>query len=498
MRSNCKLWMLAAAGFLSAAQALAGQHFICYEGPHERRGTQTVLKAVAGCHDDDPAVTCNVQMAGASHWGTDTNAGTSAQRVSSIGSFRYFEFLGSGASAGATLDLEATFGKRTLSCRVQALGTLSGNGGAADGLLTGFSSDSSGLVSTGVWRITLDGGAAALRVPGDFLAVGGGFESVPGAFVHAANYNWQAPGRAWQALSRTDTLDSPKTTTAYAIGLRVQGLHSERELAPKMSLQTASSSMQAPKSAPRVELFAAPDQVVVGGAVRAVGNQFRLGQFITTTAPAHPLPFLRCVVVGRPCTPPEPEGWDAESKDQAGQHPGHVELEMLTLPRMLTVNGQDYEVRARHVHSTSLPGYQSSVVATGLRGEFAVTNVGARTLWATYNPGGNPATSSSRLTEVAPRLDLGGAQASVNHGSSASLAAVTAYANGIKLVPVGTPPDLIENPWKDLKIDVGWWCTVDSRLDGTTELCRLKGKQLLASEVCSNFKDLQEFGYCRP
>jgi hypothetical protein len=368
--------------------------------------------------------------------------------------------------------------------------------------MTGFSSDGSGLVSTGVWRITFVGSEAALRVPGDFLAVGGGFQSEPGAFVHAANYNWKAPDREWHALSRTDTLQYPKTTTAYAIGLRVQGLHSERELAPLMSLQTAGSSLQMPQSAPRADVLAAPDRVVVGAGVHAAGNYFGLGQFITMTAPFEPaslpLSFLRCVIVGRPCTPPEPLGWDAESKDEAGLHSGRVGLEMLTLPRKLQVMGKDYEVRARHVHNTSLPGYQSSVVATGLRGEFAVTNAGARTLWAIYNPSGNPATSSSRLTEVAPRLDLGGAQASVNHGSSASRAAVTAYANGIKLVPVGTPPDLIESPWTTLIVDVGWWCTVDGRLDGNTELCKLKGKQILANEVCSNFKELQEFGYCRP
>ena len=203
---------------LACTGAAARMHHICFEGPPQLRDTGYVSTAIFGCAIDRSG-TCSI--AGESgltpHSPKDLSKG-----VQSAGHFTYFE-----APRTAPMTAMITFvdNGRTVrrSCTVNPRGTTysgdpnhmnPGVGHATPGaVLTGFSTDSSGLVTTGVWKrqAATDAGAHHLSVyaPADFVAVGGGAmgtDSPTGALISAS---WRSDAR-YPATSGTGVRPRPR------------------------------------------------------------------------------------------------------------------------------------------------------------------------------------------------------------------------------------------------------------------------------------------------
>jgi hypothetical protein len=128
-------------------------------------------------------------------------------------------------------------------------------------------------------------------------------------------------------------------------------------------------------------------------------------------------------------------GWRVESKDHGNAHPGYISTEILEMPLTITVGSAVFEVRGKHVEATSGVAAHPAADASGLRGEYAVTGIGAAVDWRSHGWAGN------LLWKLEPRADLGGASVSSKDHFWASPATITGYALGIKLVPAGTPPE---------------------------------------------------------
>ena len=449
-----KHWILisAAAACFCTAQAQAGQHFICYEGPAVNRGTDLVSKAVVGCYDDS-AQPCSIRKIGSSAWGPDQDT-SSATKVRSTGDFRYFEHV---LATPPPLEVEVTFGtganQIVHNCKVTVTSGFNSKRGSSEGVLTGFSSDASGLVSTGVWRVTYDRSGAQLHVPSDFVVSGGGFQSSADAFITRAYFGFGSPSngndpRLWLVSSATRSLTTPRTTTAYAVGLRIHGL-SAADLINWVGLQQSSSAMQ-PQTVPSVNDFAAPGRVILGGGFLSYAAPYlNSGLFASATAPGDYTRIrLQCSWFARLlgfCRPPsEQQGWYAQSRSVSGNLTGSISLQVQSMLGKIRVNGKDYLIRGRYLTNASSPGYQSTAVVQGMRGDYAVTSAGAATLCQGFRNLNVPfpCASNDLLTEVVPMLDEGGAKASATHMTgmgNPSTGSVTAYVNGIKLEPIVAP-----------------------------------------------------------
>ncbi len=512
--------------------AQAGQHAICYEGPTEWRHGLPVLKMVVGCADDRGAP-CSIQPGQAHRAGwapsllKPDQLGLQAQQaVQSAGQFAYYEFAPSpsGASSVQKMTAQITFAgvsgvngaSQTRECQMHPAGTSAqGLSGEAVGVLTGFSTDESGLATTGVWRHTQRGSAAAARVPADFLAVGGGVEGEPGTFIDSSTFiDHTLNLRSWQAMTFTDALLAPRQTTAWVIGLNIQGLRADSHagvhdeaLPPKPGdlralvkrLSASSTTLARGQPTPSWSVALPPRSVALGGGLNAgaepaAGNGYTpYGQWALVTAPTQPLPWLRCVLALLPgCTPPAAHGWQAESLSELGRLPGDVSVSLALLPQLIEVAGKTWEVRGRLVQSTTKPGLAHTAQVSGLRGTHAVTGVGAALHWQRFNRW--PDDVSTRITKLQPRPDIGGAEASATSTITSSVTALSTYALGIRLVDPAMPPDIEPRP-EAQHLSVSWLCAAwpDMQESG---LCQHAEEAILAADVCVLYPRLKDMGYC--
>jgi hypothetical protein len=323
-------------------------------------------------------------------------------------------------------------------------------------VLTGFSTDVSGLVTTGVWRLqaTTDSPWRRLTVqaPGDFVSVGGGATGVEvpnGAVIIESMRTVTYPGdeRSWRA-STTEAGGAAQLhrTTAYVIGMHIEGL-STSSLAALLQSSTATSFPTiAALSSTQVAQSVIGGSAVLSGGLQAWADSSNainmIGQFATASAPQlgktfRCLPtatgFLKCTIVL------SPTGWRVESKDHVIAHPGWINVQMLALPLTLTVNGVAWEVRSGYVSASSAVVAHPAVDVSGLRGDYALTGIGASVDWKRFDASGNQVAAGNLLWKLEPRADLGGASVASKDHVIASPASITGYALGIKLVPPGTP-----------------------------------------------------------
>lgn len=479
---------VAAACCLSATQALAGQHFICYEGIPEQRNGRTIAKVWAGCYDDSiPSIpagrsTCSFEIdkggLSTTPWTMLNQLPVSREVFSSIGHFSYFECTAC-ITASGSLKLKVKFDSTpdvTKACDV----TIKGIDGAADGTLTGFSSDETGLVSTGVWqRDVSDRQQVSPTVPWDFIVSGGGFvQADPQAFIRRAGYFDTQPGAGKQWVvnsSRDNSTADPRSLTAYTVGLRIHGIPPRRrpgEMFPDPNIALdellqfrSGDSDENQQSSGNLALThatlitAASDRVIIGGGIRSILPPIpsNKAQAIIETAPVDLTAFL-CSIAINPSSlcrlsrgVQGPTAWSAVATDNGlTRTTNAVEGQILTLPisiprsETVLINGREtslvrwYGVASRFVESTAprrtsrRPG-QCTTVATGLRGEYAVTSAGAASVPAR----GSGSSSAIRLAEVVPLLNEGGAQASASRCSRNET--IKAFANGIKLFPLRLP-----------------------------------------------------------
>lgn len=497
----------AASGLLAALTctvASAGFHHICYEDQPDG----TTVRVIVGCQDDagnlcrvtanSPGVVPDSQFLQGWH-----------PRVDPGVPFMPFKFVGSGSGAGATMSFNIRFDDGSPSglirtCTVHARGTLSPSG-SSNGVLTGFSSDRSGLVSTGSWRLLTDGSTAGLTVPGDFMVTGGGFEASASAsdpaFVRVAN---ASPGglqaippvppdktitfwwdrRAWSVTGQTVSAKPAASTTAHVIGMRIEGLNMAFDLHGELSFDTSTGAVGVTSTTSA--LPSSPDRVILGGEVEAVATgRSRVGQLVSGSGAEPGLQHALCSIqlIPQACTVPSAGWWRAKSN--ASPLTGSVTATVMSLPPTLTVQGKTWELRSRLVSASAGAQFNPSAKASGLRGLYAVTSVGALLR-------GQPV--STRLSALVPRLDLGGVSAS-SGSTLQELVSMQVSAIGVRLVTPGTPPDLDEPPSIKTPFDVDWLCRVVPDLAGNTSLCDHRDQPMTIEKICS-FEDLQKYGLC--
>lgn len=474
--------------------ASAGLHHICYEAsPLFARGI-TVLRMVVAC-DDDSGSACTIS---APTMKPDRVLFPLLPPVQGPRNFALYEreLAPNDPPSVRLLEADIQFGSTTRTCRIQAQGALGFDPGPT-GSLTGFSTDASGLVTTGVWRLDAKGSLATMKVPEGFTVVGGGGQAGTSALLWLTRFETAHP-RGWYAGSKTPLPDSPDRTTGFAVGMQI-GRPENPVKTPVPVLWVPGRSAAVATSDPSAQVQVPKDSVVLGGDLQPQTPGLRtdlVGQFATVSAPVSPAAWLRCVLVGQACHPLEAVGWQGESKDD-GRFPGELAITMKALPRIVTVDGVDHEVRGKMVSATSAVGPAPAVDVGGLRGEYAVTGAGAELNWRPFNTQ-NPAAAGTRLTRIEPRPDWGGASVEAGPGASMTPASITGYALGIKLVPKGTPAEP-ERPRADLPMDVTWMCRVAGEALAPSRMClKYQGWQLTLGSVCTYFSDLPKFGYCKP
>jgi hypothetical protein len=437
--------ILALAGTTAALTAGAAQHHICYQGESDN-GQPT---AVWGCRDDAGGSCAIAPVSGMSLIGLSVPGGAS-------GTFAVFRLPMHGPFMADITYIASTGVQSVRRCQVNTLNPMSGNGAATSRAeLTGFATDASGMVTTGVWRLRAvtpaTAGTVTVTVPADFVAVGGGAmgqTSPYGALVTqsyhpetlSAGYNW----RSWIAKTSDLAYPDPHYTTAYAIGMRITRSH---PLGADITASALSGLLRiVPQSGNPGAASVASSQASipfkqVGGFVPLSGsakasadasNSFTLlGQFLTATAPLHD----PCLTL-EGCKPPPIKGWRAESKDHpiAPPHPGYVTSGLLGIAGSVTVDGVAYRVVGRYTMATSAVAAHPVVDVRGAQG-YALTGIGAVVAWRDSPVRGWAEPPGNLIWKLEPRPDLLGASvAAKDHGYS-SPAAITGYALGIRLAP---------------------------------------------------------------
>lgn len=429
--------------------AWAQMHQICFRGATQTVAGNRVGTAIFGCAFDGGG-RCSITPGSGL---IPFFVGYSVPDLDSPGSFGYYKTQGSGPFE-ATIDFFDSAGthRAQRSCRIES--ALPASPGA---VLTGFTTDASGLATTGVWRLqeaSEIGSSHLLKVlaPGDFVAVGGGAMGVEGPYGALVAMSARDPTtypRGWVAWTQeAGGAAQPHRTTAYVIGLRIDGLAQpdlERLLRPGAgygSNSASSSSMNVPH--PTVQVSAVAGSVVIGGGFGAyaygnAGGITQLGQFGTVNAPLATgyWDCSRLLLRGSSCSfvPTSLVGWQAESKDHVIPAPGWDVAEVMALPATLILNGRTVRVESGFVSATSAEAAHPVADVGGLRGQYALTGIGAAVDWRRYDAAGNQIAAGNLLWKLQPRPDLGGASVASKDHWYASPAKITAHAIGLRLVP---------------------------------------------------------------
>lgn len=495
---------------LGMGTAAAGNHHICYQDITENG----VMQVIVACQDDSGGA-CTITPGQTTASADRRYLRNWHPRIAMTTPFTAFQYVGP-----ATLSFTLKFNQgQPRTCKVPYRVN-----GEPTGVLTGYSTDESGLITTGSWRVDAPGAKAKLRVPGDFIVTGGGFAAdsgkLPRPFIRDAASNpltnavkvWDPvrrqmvdqffwDSRTWNVGSKDPAGADGSLLWAEVIGLHVEGtaVDTATDLLPALkTFQAGSAGLSgAPRAVVRRVDPSLPfgedpatdaERVIIGGDVwTSVPNGTGVGQLVTASAPESGHNRLLCLLTlnPAPCPVATPEGWSVGSLGPS--FPGGVSGRILTLKPTLTIGGTTWEVRSRLVSLTSGPMQNPRASTKGLRGLYAVTGVGGQL----------PASvTQTRLAAVMPQLGTGGA--SVSTGSTApETTRVSAAAIGVRLVKPGTPPDLEEFPVKEsLAIDSEWICRVLPDLADSSSLCGVKPQTLSAKQLCASYPELQKYGYC--
>src|SRR5215831_14805774 len=410
-------------------RALAAQHHhICYEDAPTTQGGQTTLHGVAACRaDDGPCVIAQRSFPNTQSPGMVTFSTTDPEASSSwVISF-------------------ADGSKQT--CTVN----LSGEGPSAGATLVGYTTDASGLLTTGVWkrrsteRETLpDGKSRSSQVvvpPGDFVTVGGGVVGAAAADGALVYESWQEVD-GWRGGTVDSAVSQPHDNDTYVIAMNVEGLAADDltaimrddervSMTPKTTLTEVAQPMAVvaltgdylPLSGGISTLV--PDSTSIDG----------LGAFATGSRPM--LSWTagtggcdqtkECVSVA---------GWSAISKDNGVAAPGTASVRLISIKRNLTIGGEAYHFESNVAIAASMPAGQPGAVVAGKAGEYALSGIGAFVDWQTSS-----SASGNLIWQMIPRPDIDGAEVGSRAEGASSPAVITAYALGVKLVPgVWAPP----------------------------------------------------------
>jgi hypothetical protein len=489
---------------LAPLAASARYHQICFEGhPEELSPGQRKRIVVAICEDDSGGA-CSIS-ASQGAWSPIARASAGDPRTldlhpTAAGGQRTIRDYYWDGKSDIAIDFEFGGGVVKRRCTVSQ-----GAWRIPRGQLTSFSTDRSGLATTGVWRFHAIGPWANPTVPSGFVVVGGGTVATQTDAFFSRSDDTGLRAAAWFADTRTELGASPATTLGYAIGLRIANID-EAALPIDRSSQGshwASGMVQADPAA-RVSPPPGSDRVALGGGVLIQSSSRPGPMFATVSAPVGSIQYLLCATAAsRPlfCPDTTVAAWLAEAKHPFGAASGTVTASLQHLPRLMDivdpVTGarKTWLLQVTMRSATSAAGTHPTATASGLRGEFALTGAGSEVDWrsATAN---NLQALTPLPFEVEPRADLGAVRAAARPGSAQAVApvALTAHAVGLRLVE---PKSL---PLLQLVADKLWtwqFCRADIRTV-KDDICRDKARWMSPSELCWRYPGLSKHGYCRP
>lgn len=419
------------AGTLTVSTAYAaGHHQICYEGPSFNSAPTFAVQ----CRSDVPGTTCSISAPASTSGSYTPPAGASTVRT----------YQG---QPGTTYTATISFSDGTQrSCTTYLAGYFTSAGrayatapGATAATLTGYTTDQSGLVMTGVWTSRTTTAQRVQRnvvgVPKDFVVTGGGalgtnFPS--GALISKLRPTGDLEEREWAVETQDAIAADPHNNETYAIGMKIQGIGpvGMRNLV----VWTSGSSNTAAQPFGQVFPPAGFEAILGGGAAAYSQTAFQLGQYLTASGP---IPAISSFCWRGAC-PDEfgATGWAAASKDHGTSAIGWVTPWLSSMPPTVQIGATTYAVEtySRGVTSGSAP--HPAIVVPGQSGTFALTGVGARVNWQTLGGGrGSVGSAGNLLWKLVPRADLAGVEASSKDHVYSSPATITGYALGIRLVP---------------------------------------------------------------
>jgi hypothetical protein len=214
--------VLIAALFTASAAHAAGHHQICYQGPHYNNQPTFVVQ----CRSDIPGTTCSISVNASNSGSYTPPAGASTVRT-----------LHGQPGTAYTASIAFSDGTQR-SCTTYLTGYYTSTGaayatasGATVPVLTGYTTDESGRLMTGVWssRTTqpLRRQGNVIGVPKDLVVVGGGalgtnFPS--GALISKMRPAGDADKREWWVETQDNQQPEPHNNEGYAIGMKIEGL----------------------------------------------------------------------------------------------------------------------------------------------------------------------------------------------------------------------------------------------------------------------------------
>jgi hypothetical protein len=411
-----------------------GHHQICYQGPSWNSQPTVVVH----CRSDVPGVSCSVSLQA-----TPAGYFPPAAGASTVESFR----AQPGSVHTATIDF-SDGSQRT--CTTQVAPLHQGFGGAFTRmaatvpLLIGFTTDQSGLLTTGIWSSQTTNPERVqhnvIAVPWDFVLVGGGAlgSNYPsGALISKMAPDGDSQNREWRVLTQDALVAQPHDNESFAIGMKIEGV-TIANLRNLVAWKSAGSDASNPNGMPHPTaqvraLNGFP--AILGGGVKAYAYASpQTGQFLTASS-AIPAGYGNCLWWGGGfrCESIGATGWYAASKDHGVSAPGGMNVLLSSMPDTISVNTpagpRNFRVETFAMGLTSGVAAHPSIVVGGRSGEFALTGVGAAVDWQSHGPYGN------LLWKVVPRADIAGVEASSKDHAYSSPATITGYVLGVKLVP---------------------------------------------------------------
>ncbi|MDX3065081.1 MULTISPECIES: hypothetical protein [Streptomyces] len=277
--------------------------------------------------------------------------------------------------------------------------------------------DASGLITTAVFRYGADHDQQhftdlGAEVDSDMVAIGGGASAVdsPHGALLTASYPAD-DGSAWLASSKDHNVPQPHRLTAFAIGMKIDGVSRQRLVEELLTVvQTRSRRAAHPYVSARVP----QGHTLIGGGFRVNWQDPPSGEANGNLATAS--------------FPRAGGAWTVRSKDHQISSPCTIDAFAVCLKSSFVIDGAEYTVRAwtDFTESEGSPVPHPSAALPLSPSGYVLTGMGAEAL---------PTEPGSLLWQLEPTTDgtTPGVRAGAKHHGQWSAATLCAWALGIRL-----------------------------------------------------------------
>jgi hypothetical protein len=428
METKIRLRLFFALLALNPAFSFANDHQICYQKP-PIPGFTTITGQFL-CRTDGTS-TPGCQVTGV------TGAATFFHSPQGASDDAEATFTAPGTYVGSISFNDGT--TRTCTLEIQNVGLKPDYGQQNPGVLS-FTTDASGLVTTGIWTATSFAStdlSQSIVAPPDFVAVGGGFTGAvaptPVLMLSSEQYDASTFGyRQWGVNGAGTSPGTSSSVTGFVIGLKIEGVTVTQlqQWVARTNPAPSYPPVARPSMTQTISVTYPQSTVAIGGG----GHTGPTGQFLTTSAPRT---WQQCFA-NSTCEELV-SGWIVSSITTAprlNKHsqpsPGQVYTQLTTLPKILTIGTQTFHVETWVLSANSAATLQPTASVT-LPIDYALTSIGATATSSGFLPAGGGFIWS--LTPI-----QGGASASGIVLPFARPGVISAFAVGMKLIAGPIPP----------------------------------------------------------